>query len=138
MKQISKWKEFKKPHNRKEGFIFNISIAYYEDPKWVDKIQYFKNIIPSLPNIVDPDFGQISGGVSIQMFIDFSDKEAIEFSEKVFNDFEQNIVIVFKKIELTIKYKRIGIHYEDSLVEPGRLFDKKMKNKEFGIYNLDL
>jgi hypothetical protein len=136
MARISQWQEFNKTDKIKEGFIFNISVAYYEDPKWVEKIEYFKNLIPSLPNIVNPDFGQTSGGVGIQLFIDFSKEEAISLSEDIFKDFEQSIVIVFKKIELNIKYKRIGLHYEDCLVDPGRLFDIKMKNKEFGIYNL--
>jgi hypothetical protein len=121
---------------KKEGWLFNIFNAYYEDPMWVEKIKYLKSVVSELPNIVKPSVGA-HRGYGAQLFLDLNDEnEADKLANKLFEETNGQIIVVYKKISLSIKNSPIGEHYEKPLIAPGEFFDEKVRKKEFGIYKL--
>jgi hypothetical protein len=119
-----------------EGWLFNIFNAYYVDTMWVEKIKYLKGVVSELPNIVEPSMGA-PGGYGAQLFLDIRDEnEADKLANKLSEESNGQIIVVYKKISLNIKNSPIGEHYEKSLFAPGEFFDDKVRKKEFGIYKL--
>jgi hypothetical protein len=133
---MNKLLKFEDHKNKKEGWLFNIFNAYYVDPMWIEKIKYLKDVVSKLPNIVKPSMGG-HGGYGAQLFLDFKDEsEADKLANKLFEETDGQIIVVYKKINLTIKNTPIGEHYEKSLISPGEFFDEKVRKKEYGIYKL--
>lgn len=142
MNKLLKFESFVYENNKsieelkKEGWLFNIFNAYHVDDMWGEKIKYLKGLVSELPNIVEPSMGA-HRGYGAQLFLDLKDEnEADELANKLFEESNGQIIVVYKKISLTIKNSSIGEHYEKSLIVPGEFFDDKVRKKEFGIYKL--
>lgn len=134
--RFATYKKLKKVKIKKEGWLFNIFNAYYVDPMWVEKIKYLKGVVNDLPHIVKPSMGG-HGGYGGQLFLDLKDEnEADKLANKLFEETNGQIIVVYKKISLTIKKAPIGEHYEKSLIAPGEFFDERVRKKEYGIYKL--
>lgn len=134
--RFATYEKIKKINPKKEGWLFNIFNAYYEDSMWVEKIKYLKSVVSELPNIVKPSMGA-HRGYGGQLFLDLkSENEADKLANKLFEETNGQIIVVYKKISLSIKNSPIGEHYEKSLIAPGEFFDEKVRKKEFGIYKL--
>lgn len=134
MNKLFKFEDYK--NEKTEGWLFNIFSAYYVDPMWVEKIKYLKGVVDDLPHIVKPSMGG-HGGYGVQLFLDLKDEnEADKLSNKLFEETNGQIIVVYKKISLTIKKAPIGEHYEKSLIAPGEFFDERVRKKEYGIYKL--
>ena len=123
-------------NKKTEGWLFNIFNAYYEDSMWVEKIKYLKYVISELPNIVKPSMVS-HYGYGGQLFLDLkNENEADKLANKLFEESEGKIIVVYKKISLNVKKSPIGEHYDKSLIVPGEFFDEKVRKKEYGIYKL--
>jgi len=118
--------------NIKKGVLLNLFVCDYNDPEWINKVTQLNNIIKELPNIVTPSKGHYKG-LALQTILGVSLDDAKEIANNILEKLDSSLVVL-SEIEFIHKNIPIGHYQDDSLVKPGRYFDKLVKNDKKGLY----
>ena len=112
-------------------YLLYIYFCDYDDPRFREFVSKFEDM--------DIDFWVESGkghhlGFAIQSILNtHSKKIALDIVERIYNEFDQDILIVLSKQRVS-NIEPIGINNDDVFTEVGRYFDKLVRQKEKGIY----
>lgn len=114
--------------------ILNMFICEHQSPKWeecVDLLLPFK-----FPTSVGISKGH-NIGLSLQVLLDYkSIDEAKGILNKLLNYFPITPLIVVSEVYIELKNIPIGWYNDSSLINPGRYFDKLVKNNKKGLFIL--
>ncbi len=112
-------------------YLIYIYFCDYSDPKFKEFVDKFENM--DIDFWVKPGKGHHMGFAIQSILNTHSKKRAMDTVEKIYNEFDRDILIVISKQKVTNK-EPIGMNQEDVFTEVGRYFDKLVKNNKKGIY----
>lgn len=111
--------------------IFNMFICDYGSPNWKDNIEILKNI--DFPTSIETSKGHHKG-LAIQVLLDLDLTSAEKFAEDVKSKFQDDVLIVLAEVDVKMKKQPIGYYFDKSLWEPGRYFDRLVRQNKTGIF----
>jgi len=115
-------------------YLINLFIGFYENDDWNKRIKIFKSL--DINWYQYPTVGH-SLGFAVQGILDTDNKEEALNICNYINEKLGETIIVLSLIDMRGITFPIGQCNDIELVEPGRFFDKKIKEGEFGIFIKD-
>lgn len=125
----SKYRDFEKDQPA-DKVIFNMFICHYKSPNWEQSVEILKSI--QFPTSVETSKGHHSG-LAIQVLLDLDLKSAEDFANEVISKFPETPLIVIAEVNVIMKKQPIGYYFDKDLWEPGRYFDKLVREGKTGL-----
>jgi hypothetical protein len=116
---------------RLDKVIFNMFICNYESPNWKENVEILKSI--NFPTSIETSKGH-HRGLAIQILLDLDLTSAKKFAEDVKSKFQDDVLIVLAEVNVQMKKQPIGYYFDKSLWEPGRYFDRLVRQDKAGIF----
>ena len=114
-----------------DKYLIYIYFCDYSDPRFNDFVGRFNDL--DINFWVEPSKGH-HNGFAIQSILDtHSLKRAKQTAKELYETFDDDIVIVLSKQRVSNK-EPIGSNNEDVFTEPGRYFDKLVRQNKKGVY----
>lgn len=113
--------------------IMNIFLCNYKSDFWEESISIFKSL--NLPTSVKISNGS-HRGLAYQILLDVNIEEAKILANQIIKNFPETPLIVISEVMVKMKNTPIGEWQDDSLVEPGRYFDKLVREEKTGVFVL--
>lgn len=113
--------------------IMNIFLCNYKSDFWEESISIFKSL--NFPTTVEISKGS-HRGLSYQILLDVNLEEAKILADDIINKFPETPLIVISEVIVEMKNSPIGHWQDDSLVKPGRYFDKLVREQKTGFFVL--
>jgi len=111
--------------------IMNIFICEYNSPFWTESVFIFNSLNFSTSI-------QISSasykGLAYQILLDINLDESIILSNNIIKKFLETPLIVISEVVIKMKSVPIGEWQDIELVEPGRYFDRLVRENVKGIF----
>jgi hypothetical protein len=111
--------------------IFNMFICRYESPNWKQNVEILRDI--KFPTSIETSKGH-HNGLAIQVLLDLDLESAEKFASEVSDKFLDKPLIVIANVSVAMKRQPIGYYFDKDLWEPGRYFDKLVREKKHGIF----
>jgi hypothetical protein len=113
--------------------IMNIFLCNYKSDFWEESISIFKSL--NFPTTVEISNGSYRG-LAYQVLFDVNLEQAKILADDIINKFPETPLIVISEVMVEMKNRPIGEWQDDSLVEPGRYFDKLVREEKTGVFVL--
>jgi hypothetical protein len=114
-------------------YLIYIYFCDYEDHRFREFVSKFENM--DIDFWVKPGKGHHRGFAIQSILNTHSKKRALDIANKIYDEFNQDILIVLSKQKVT-NLEPIGMNNDKVFIKPGRYFDKLVDKKEIGIYML--
>lgn len=115
-----------------EKVILNMLICERTSPYWEQCVNIMHII--SFPTSIETSTGH-QMGLGLQVLLDYDNiNEANTFAKSLLDIFPTIPLILISEVNVKIKNIPIGMYQDDSLVNPGRTFDKLVKEHKTGLY----
>jgi len=112
-------------------YLIYIYFCDYEDHRFSEFISKFENM--DIDFWVKPGKGHHRGFAIQSILNTHSRKRALDIANKIYDEFNQDILIVLSKQKVT-NLEPIGMNNDKVFIKPGRYFDKLVDKKEIGVY----
>jgi hypothetical protein len=112
-------------------YLIYIYFCDYDDPRFLEFVSKYEHM--DIDFWVKPGKGHHRGFAIQSILNTHSKKRALDTVERIYNEFNQDILIVLSKQRVS-NIEPIGINNEDVFTEVGRYFDKLVKQTKKGIY----
>jgi hypothetical protein len=126
---LKDWNNFKKEKLIRK-VIMNMFICSHGSPNWKESVGILKSI--EFPTNVEYSHGH-HRGLAIQVLLDTDIEESKKFCKELLNKFPEMPLIVIAEVNVKIKNSPIGHWYDVDLIQPGRYFDKLIKEGKTGL-----
>jgi hypothetical protein len=113
--------------------IMNMFICYHESPNWYECVDIVNTIKFPTSVEISPAHHR---GLGIQVLLDTNLEDSKKFCESIIDMFPEKPLIVLSEVNVVIKDEPIGWYNDKDLTNPGRYFDKLVRENKKGIYVL--
>lgn len=136
---VKSWNSFLNESHLVKKTLMNMFICGREyprgsmimNPNWGKCVEILDSIEFPTSVKVSPSSGL---GLGVQVLLDINLEDSISFCEKLLTMFPpEEPLIVLAEVNVTMKDDPIGWWYDDDLVQPGRYFDKLIKEGKTGL-----
>lgn len=111
--------------------IMNLFICEYESPNWNESIKIFNSL--QLPTSVEISKGHHIG-LAFQILLDTNIEQSEKLAKEILIKFPELPLIVISEVDIEMKEMPIGYYFDKSLWEPGRYFDKLVRDGKRGLF----
>ena len=112
--------------------ILNFYICGYESPNWKKNVKILNSI--KFPTSIDISKGH-HNGLAVQVLLDLNMQDAEKFAQELLSIFEdEQSTIVIAEVSVKMKKSPIGYYFDKDLWEPGRYFDRLVRDGKRGLY----
>ena len=111
--------------------IMNMFICEYGSPLWEECVSIFRSI--DFPSSA-PISGAHHRGLAFQILLDTGLEESAELAREISSRFPQEPCIVLSEAFVKMKGCPIGEYQDESLVGPGRHFERLVREGKTGIF----
>lgn len=117
--------------SKESKIILNLYICGYESPNWKENVEILNSI--NFPTSIPTSKGH-HRGLAIQVLLDLNIEEAEDYANSLLTMFKTEPTIVIAEVEVNMKNSPIGYYFDQDLWEPGRYFDKLVRQGKKGLY----
>ena len=111
--------------------IMNLFICEYGSTFWKESVSIYESL--TFPTSIEISKGHHLG-LSFQILLDIDLEKSKELSYDIISKFPQEPLIVISEVNVEMKDDPIGYWFDNDLIEPGRYFDKLVKEGKKGLF----